>query len=243
MSQDIRVALLIGKNPIDASEMPEPFNRMAGYFDGTSDTDATETIIVGDYSITLTFVSIKGSLHEIKRLEDYLRSKGYHENDRNRYILAVEQIIGTRQVSPTPHLRDLDPHLIFIGMTEVYENIVAVLATDKKYSLFKEKVDPPIVQETFFEPLLIRFSPYYPGLPDYDDISPHPGPPMYMNRKPEHIGYDLDMYNSIAALNRFLRNEKCLRSILNRDRGELSEALIELHRESDFIDHPILFLR
>lgn len=213
METRVRVALLIGDIYRDSC-LPKPFEKMAGVFEYGNTEDVTTTIL------TLSGIGVEVTALSTSPYDEYVKNRtehprfGYHPGDLQVYREAIRSLVNSPK-GPLSHLSRIEPHIVVIGQTPLFEQIARGLASAK---------------ETLFDPVIIRFSSFYP------DPSAHTG------NSAKEVGYGFDMPKDPFALYGVLTDEPFLHSFLSRQTDQLEVALCELNRSKWLRDKPILIV-
>jgi hypothetical protein len=97
--------------------------------------------------------------------------------------------------------------------------------------LFEAIAQKFLAKRNCFEPLIIRFSGFYPEASMHTDITA------------SQAGYDLDVPKDLVLLTDLLSYEPFLNSVLAKDKTSLKLALYELNLREDFVHNQVLWVK
>lgn len=212
---EINVALMVGDIYGKDTDLPEPFDKMAEIFRyGKSADIKTDISISDDIRVKITALSTSRYAEYIQKRIQESRSEGYRASESQIYKDAVRKLFNSH-ISPFYHFTQLKPRIVLIGQTILFEEIARKMCC---------------VKRTIFDPLVIRFSSFYPG------------PSMHSGASAGTIGYDLDAPKDLVLLKKILTDEPFLQSVFLSQKDQLENALLALNQQEEFKNRSILIV-
>lgn len=214
LKTNVNVVLCIG-DIYDPKEIPELFSPMAKVFGYDAEANNTQVIldVSDDLQLVITAISLgpfSSTLREKTReYEDAFVS------GENAHLKAVRYVVNNSQSSPLIQISQFNPNILVLGQTVLFEAIA------QKF----------FARRNCFEPLIIRFSSFYP------EASIHTG------RTAREAGYDLDMLKDLGLLNSLLSYKPFLNSVLAKEEDALMVALSGLNLRKEFVPNPVLWAK